>query len=192
MAIEFELKFKATEDQLNAIAAAFSGQGQSLHMETTYYDTPDGAFSQRFYTLRRRLENGKSVCTVKMPAKGGREECELFCDDVTKALQQISVSYQMPELLTLAKPGLIPVCGAKFHRTAITITGQDATLELALDKGILFGGGRELPLCEVEVELKEGSPDAARAYAAILKTTYGLTREKTSKFRRALALSRGE
>lgn len=192
MAIEFELKFRATKKQLTAIAEAFSGQGTSIAMETTYYDTPDGAFSQRFYTLRRRLENGKSVCTLKMPAKGGREECELFCDDVSAALEQISALYQKPELLALAQPGLVPVCGAKFHRIAIPVSLPECTVELALDEGILFGGGRELPLCEVEVELKEGALDAARGYAAILKTTYDLTPEKTSKFRRALGLSKGE
>ena len=68
MAIEYELKFQATPQQLAQIDRAFQEEGQTLSMETTYYDTPSGALSARHYTLRTRLENGVSVCTLKTPA----------------------------------------------------------------------------------------------------------------------------
>ena len=56
----------------------------------------------------------------------------------------------------------------------------------------IYGGGKTLPLCEVEVELKEGSREAVLAYGAFLSAAYGLKPEKASKFRRGLALYRGE
>ena len=62
-------------------------------------------------------------------------------------------------------------------------------MELALDSGILLGGGREEPLCEVEVELKSGSKSAATNFANILAATYGMKPEPKSKFARALALA---
>ena len=69
---------------------------------------------------------------------------------------------------------------------------EGAQLELALDKGCLLGGGKEVPLCEVEVELKSGSEDAAVGFGVILARQFGLIPQKKSKFRRALALAKGE
>ena len=51
---------------------------------------------------------------------------------------------------------------------------------------------RELPLLEVEVELKAGSDERAVAFAGQLAEKYGLVPEKRSKYRRALGLARGE
>ena len=64
--------------------------------------------------------------------------------------------------------------------------------ELALDQGILLGGSKELPLCEVEVELKSGSEAAATALAQALAAAYSLSEEPKSKFRRAMDLAQGE
>ena len=65
MNVEFELKYRATEAQLAAIGAAY-GPFREITMETTYFDTPDRVFSQRKWTLRQRLENGVSVCALKI------------------------------------------------------------------------------------------------------------------------------
>ena len=66
MGREFELKYAATQAQQDALGASF-GEFTPIAMETTYYDTSDGALSRQHITLRRRLENGVSVCTVKTP-----------------------------------------------------------------------------------------------------------------------------
>ena len=55
MGREFELKFKATPEALQRLEATYPGAGQVLQMESTYFDTPDGALSARYWTLRRRL-----------------------------------------------------------------------------------------------------------------------------------------
>ena len=65
-------------------------------------------------------------------------------------------------------------------------------MEIALDEGVLLGGGRELPIREVEVELKSGSEEAAVAFAKELAAAYGLLPENKSKFRRAQMLAKGE
>ena len=165
------------------------GQEQQLTMETTYYDTPDRDLSRQYCTLRRRLENGVSVCTLKTPAGSlGRREFELEAPDIRDALPQLSALSGIPlEGLTI-----LPVCGAKFTRIAKTLTLSDCTLEVALDQGILTGGGKEQPLCEVEVELKSGSAEAVTAYAQSLAQKYALEPERLSKFRRAMNLAEGE
>lgn len=194
MAIEYELKFQAEEAVLEQILAEYGQYPcQQYQMETTYYDTPSGALSARHYTLRRRMENENSVCTLKTPAEGnGRNEQETSCDNILKAIPIFCQTGAPEDFGQLVQEGLIAVCGAKFHRTAITLQLEDCCLELALDRGILTGGGKEIPLCEVEVELKEGERVSADLFALLLSSQYRLTVQRYSKFRRALALYKGE
>ena len=124
MGIEFEWKFCSTPEKNGAIRTQVTGEEAVYRMATTYYDTPGGDLSRRHFTLRRRMENDRSVCTLKTPAEG-----------------------------------------------------------------ILAGGGRQLPLCEVEVELKSGSREAAALYALSLAARHGLEQEPKSKFARAKALA---
>ena len=193
MAIEFELKFRATPEILQALRNAVAAEEREIAMETTYYDTPERALSARRYTLRRRMENGVSVCTLKTPAGAlGRGEYEINCDGIWEAIPELCKLSGVEELPSLAADGLVAVCGARFTRIAKTVILQDCTVELALDQGVLAGGGREIPLCEAEVELISGSREAAAAYAAVLAGKFGLQPEKHSKFRRALTLAEGE
>ncbi len=193
MGIEFELKFRATRQQQSEILQAVSGREQVFHMHTTYYDTPTGAFSRQQCTLRRRTENDGSICTLKAPAQGhGRREWEVACDDITAAIPMLCKLGAPEELLALAQEGLFPTCGAKFTRIARTVSVSDGTLELAVDSGVLTGGGREVPLCEVEVEQKTCSEEACAAFAGSLSAQFGLMPEPLSKFARAKALQEGE
>lgn len=193
MGFEYELKFRATPQIQEKIRQDLGLPEEKFYMHTTYYDTPDEALSARWYTLRRRMENEMSVCTLKYPAgEKGRGEIELECADIEKALPELCKLSGLADLPSLLEKGLVEVCGARFERTAITVDLGDTVVELALDVGVLTGGGREVPLCEVEVELKKGSREMTAAYAKGLALAYGLTVEKGSKFRRAQALAKGE
>ena len=192
MGVEFELKYRASEKIQKTVIERSQGPWLMIAMETTYYDTPDGALEKLHYTLRRRLENGVSVCTVKTPIQGyGRGEWECRCEDITEGIGALCKLGAPRELLVLTGPGVVPVCGAAFSRLAGLVEFEGAVLELALDDGVLMGGGREIPLREVEVELKSGSPEAAVAFAERLAARFALHREEKSKFRRALALAKG-
>ena len=191
MATEFELKYAATAEQLEKIREAVAGTYTTISMETTYFDTPSGALSARKWTLRRRLENGISVCTLKTPAGGlGRHEWELESDTIQAAIPELCKLSGLQELADLTAEGIIPVCGARFTRRACLV--DQGAAELALDEGILFGGGRELAFAEAEVELKSGEDAAVLAWAQDLAQRFGLTPETKSKFRRALDLAKGE
>ena len=191
MATEYELKFKASADVLAAMDAAYPG-GTRLEMETAYYDTPTGAMSARRYTLRRRLENGISVCTLKTPAADARGEWETECDCIEAAIPKLIEMGAPADLGELTKAGLVHICGAKFTRLAKTVILPECTLEIALDQGILLGGGKTEPLCEAEVELKDGAKAACDAFAGELAKKFGLVTEEKSKFARALRLYKGE
>ena len=190
MGREFELKFRAMPEDLAKLRQRF-GDFAAISMETTYYDTPAGDLAQGHITLRRRFENGLSVCTLKTPAGDqGRNEFETECDDIQTALPILCANGAPAELLDMTAGGIVEVCGAKFRRLAGRVDVNGTEVELALDKGVLTGGGKELPFVEVEVELKSGDPDTAVAYAKALAHQFHLRPERKSKYKRALDLSR--
>ncbi len=193
MGIEFELKYRADGARQEALLREMTGPIRVISMETAYYDTSDRVLSARHITLRRRMENGVSVCTVKTPAgNAGRGEWECVCGDIREALPELCKLGAPEYVLLLASSGLTEVCGARFTRRAVDVVTADFTAELALDSGVLLGGGREETLCEVELELKSGSREAMTAYMQMVAFRHGLVPESKSKFRRAKALAEGE
>lgn len=189
MGRELELKFAATPAILETICS--DGENWTkISMATTYFDTVDGALAAKKCTLRQRMEDEISVCTMKTPADGfGRGEWSLeasWNEETTRALFAAAGEDEIPF------EKLHPVCGAKFTRLAKTVEFSNYTVEIALDQGILSGGGREIPLCEMEVEYKSGDENAAMAWAQNLARQYGLRQERFSKFYRASRLAKGE
>ena len=192
MGREFELKYKATPAQQQAILDAFSNY-RTIRMETTYFDTPQGTLSAQHVTLRLRKENDICVCTMKTPlSDGSRCEWECQADDLADGIEKILALGAPEALCRIAQACAIPVCGARFTRLATPIATRDGMAELAIDSGVLLGGGKELPLCEVELEHKSGSDSATMELASIFAARFGLERETGSKFRRAMALAKGE
>ena len=133
-----------------------------------------------------------SVCTLKTPAKQGRNEWETECDNIQDAIPVLCKLGGPEELSSLTQAGLVPVCGAKFTRIAKTVQLPDAVVELALDQGVLTGGDKALPFYEVEAELKSGSEAALMVFAQALSQRFSLKPEPKSKFRRSLDLAKGE
>jgi len=193
MGKEFELKYAADGEVLAAIRAAVPGDYTPIRMETTYYDAADGSLSARKWTLRRRLENGVSVCTLKTPAGGlGRNEFECIAASIEEAIPELCKLSASDTLAQLTAGGIETVCGARFTRHACLLELADGTAELALDQGVLFGGGRELAFAEVEVEQKTASEAATVAFARELSDRFGLKPEPKSKFQRGFRLAKGD
>ena len=190
MGREFELKYRADAVILAAIQECYSGF-HPISMETTYYNTPDGELGNRRWTLRRRFENGVSVCTLKTPGTGGScGEWEMEADAILEAIPQLIADGAPVELAELTRNGVMESCAARFTRLACKITLEECTVELALDSGLLIGGDQALPFAEVEVELKEGSEAAAVAFARSLAEQFNLVPEPKSKLQRALELAK--
>ena len=188
MGKEFELKYAATAAQLEILKDRYPHL-RSISMETTYYDNTAGDFSRLKWTFRRRMENEKSICTLKTPMQGlGRAEFEVESADLLEAVPELLAQGAPAQLLALVADGIAESCGARFTRLAGLLELPGCTAELALDEGILLGGGKELPFREVEVELKEGSEEAVTAFAKILAAELNLVPEYKSKVARARQL----
>ena len=189
MGREFELKYRTDSDTLDQISSRF-GPFDTISMETDYYDTPEGALHKRHWMLRRRLENGAAVCTLKTSLPdGSRGEWEVSAPSIDEALPLLLAEGCPGELEELARSGLLLWCGARFTRLARKVYASDSVLELALDRGLFLGGGKEQPFAELEVELKEGTEADCQAFAQTLAGEYGLVPEKKGKAQRAFALA---
>lgn len=191
MAVEYELKFAADSAQFQALKDQFGKNAHPFAMHTQYYDTPTLELSQRRYTLRKRMENDTSICTLKTPAALGRNEWEVECGAIEAAIPMLCKLGAPTELPDLAAQGLQSICGAKFHRLAVPLAQDGFCAELALDEGVLTGGGRELPILEVELEYKGGDITLFQAFAEAFSHQYELEIQPLSKFRRALNLYKG-
>ena len=189
MGREFELKFRADAEKVAAIREKFQGF-TPVSMETSYYDTEDLKLAFHRWTLRRRMENGVSVCTFKRPREdGSRAEWEVEAPSIMEGVMKLCQAGADWELMRITSGGLVETCGARFTRLASTLEIPGGKVELALDQGVLLGRGRELPFAEVEVELKEGSDETAIAFAKALAEEFDLTEEPKSKFLRAMTLA---
>ena len=188
MGREFELKYQASPGVLSKIREKF-GEFTFISMETTYYDTANLALRSRKWTLRQRLQNGRAVCTVKTPLPdGSRGEWEVENSDLFAGVSQLCSMGAPGEILDYVNQGVASFCGARFTRLAKTIALPGGSAELALDEGVLLGGGQELPFAEVEVELKSGEDSVAREFAAALSAEFSLIEQPKSKLARAMAL----
>lgn len=192
MGKELEWKYAVDRAALAALEKEPGSPWRKIDMETRYFDTPDGALSARRWTLRLRQENELRVGCLKTPLPdGARGEWETPCESVEELTECLIAAGAPTELrqLTGGQP-LQEVCGAKFTRLARDVETGGSRVEVALDRGVLRGGGREIPLCEAEVEHKSGDPAASAVWAADLAKRHSLQPEEKSKFARALALAR--
>ena len=163
MGRELEYKFRLTQAQAAAIGAD-CGPFAETRMETAYYDTPDRRLSAARQTLRRRLENGVSVITLKTPLPdGSRGEWETRAPSLAEGLSALKAQgAPVPEA-----EGLTEICAARFTRLSRMLPIPDGRAEL---------------------ELKEGPDEALTAFAREFVGKYGLSEETQSKFARASRL----
>ena len=184
MGRELEYKFRLTPEQAAAIGADY-GPFAETRMETAYYDTPHRRLSAARQTLRRRLENGVSVVTLKTPLPdGSRGEWETRAPSLAEGLVSLKAQgAPVPEA-----EGLTEICAARFTRHSRILPIPEGKAELALDRGVLRGTREEAPLLELELELKEGPDEALAAFAREFAVRYALEEEPQSKFARASRL----
>lgn len=190
--MEFEIKLAVADEatmtqilQDPIICSRMTQPLREIPMETTYYDTETGSLSAKKWTLRRRMEDGVSVVTVKTPGDRphAREEWEIQWDDVLSALPRLVDQGAPAPLLDIQ--AVQPICGAAFLRRAVLLSLDGCLAELALDTGKLYRGQREGRISELELELKQGDPSAMLALQKTLTGRYGLREEEKSKFYRA-------
>lgn len=184
---EVELKFVCGPDDLAAVLAAVPpGDDGVAELISVYFDTADLALQKAGASLRVRERGGQRVQTLKRGEGLAREEHEA-------PIEGLAPDPALGPLPKLAPAGadLKPVFNVRVSRRQRTFRYQGATVELALDQGEVVGGEARSPICEVELELKSGSPAALFALAHELLEAAPLYLSFDSKAARGQALVAG-
>ncbi|MDA8128980.1 MAG: CHAD domain-containing protein [Betaproteobacteria bacterium] len=206
---EIELKLALPPQQAPAFLKRMArrrSQPERQTLVTRYFDTPDFALSGDGVALRvRRVVKGAGqrprwLQTLKtegerqgglsrrveyeMPVSRGEPDWGRFPPEA-RAL--------VPEPLRVR---VVPVFETRFERTAWLLKGAGgARIEVALDVGEVASqssaGERSAPICEIELELKSGRPDALFALALEWAVAFDGLPFDVSKAERGVRLARG-
>ncbi len=169
---------------------------------TRYYDTPDFALSAQGVALRVRRIGRRWLQTLKTEGErqGGLSRRVEFEMSVSRGAPDWNrfpseARAYVPEAL---RGQLVPVFETRFHRTAWLIAGKGgAQIEVALDVGEVVAqqdastGERSQPICEIELELKSGRPDALFALALGWAAAFDFLPFDISKAERGVRLAHG-
>jgi triphosphatase len=202
---EIELKLALPPGQTEAFLKRMARRRSTAvrqELITRYFDTPDFALSAQGVALRVRRVGRRWLQTLKTEGErqGGlsrRVEFEMPVSHGTPDWDRFPAGAQgfVPEAL---RAQLVPVFETRFHRTAWLLRGKGgAQIEVALDLGEvrtlkgMNAGEHSQPLCEIELELKAGQPDALFALALEWAGAFDCLPFDVSKAERGVRLAKG-
>ncbi len=167
METELKLELDSGADMAELPTLLSLGPGERERLESIYFDTPDERLAASGLSLRVRSNGHERIQTVKADGGAGaglfeRREWERRVEDDNPL---IDADGPVAKALN-GETGLIE------RRFAVAVTRDtwqlvegDARIELAMDHGTASANGHTDPICEVELELKEGKAEALFALA---------------------------
>ncbi|MDP2830390.1 MAG: CHAD domain-containing protein [Sulfuricellaceae bacterium] len=172
-----------------------AGRAKTQTLISIYFDTPEYLLRQNRVALRVRRVGSRWVQTVKGGGKvqaglhsRGEWEWEVARDqpDLTKIQDPVLLKlFSAPEV----RDALKPIFTTEFKRTTWLLQWENGdTVELALDEGEVRNGKRIVPLCEVELELKQGASARLFQAAQELQRIFPLRLDNISKADRGYRL----
>ncbi len=165
------------------------------HLYNTYFDTPKHDLLQRGVGLRVRRIGDKRLQTLKTAgvALGGlhkRQEWENEISTDTPVYSQFP-SGALPKWCLKQKNinKIEAIFTTDFQRTTWLLTTKSGSkIEVVLDQGEIKNKTASIPLSEIELELKSGSPHTLYKMALSLQKTQTLLIENKSKAERGYTL----
>jgi triphosphatase len=206
--VEIELKLGLTPEAMEELIASpvLRERAQSTVRTTAlhavYYDTEDRRLRARKAALRVRGVDGRHVQTLKSARRGdvayaqrGEWEVELAGPEPAPSAFADPEAHDLMGLLLPEQ--LRPVFETRVRRRTLVLgwtdaDGSAARIEAAFDDGAVLTNGKELPVCELELELLQGDPVCLLALAETLRGLVPLRIEPLEKAARGWLLATGE
>lgn len=169
MTNEIELKLVLAKADAKAVEASdlLPGDPVIAKLEAIYFDTPGRDLAKAGLSLRIRRSGRRRVQTIKASGAAAsglfvRPEWERDVADDRPVLDDTT------PILGLLGPNataIQPRFEIKVERRTWTVAEGGAEIVLVLDRGKAQAGERRSAICELELELKSGSPAALFAFA---------------------------
>src|SRR5262245_33720862 len=164
---EVELKLDVPIHSLRRLTGSSLLRGASAStrkpasLVSTYFDTKKLKLRHKGLSLRVRRIGRRHVQTVKQEnganaALLARNEWEQDIGANEPDLDAARNTALAPLLNKKLRRGLKPMFETRVRRKVFQIQTGDSEVELSIDKGTVEAGRKSSPLCEVELELKQG------------------------------------
>jgi triphosphatase len=204
MAEEIELKLRLAPDRVAQLKRAVrpraigQARGRARRLVSIYFDTPRLDLQSFGAALRIRQQGQRRLQTLKLPTEDA-SGLQIF--------QEIErpVAADLPDLTGVGDesfatylgdhnviPNLTALFATDFRRTIWPVQVSDGSIEAALDVGEIRAGERRLAICEVELELKSGTPERLLELALALHREVPLAWEYETKAARGYRLAANE
>ena len=164
-------------------------------LASVYYDTPERDLRAAGLGLRVRRIEGRFVQTLKAEGDGLFDRPEWEQEVAGPEPDRAALAGTPAAALLGGDDGLEPLFTTAVTRRTSLVRQGSSVIEVALDTGRIeapAAGDRIVPLCEIELELKEGEASdlfaLAHAVAALVPVRVGVR----SKAERGEALAAGE
>ena len=183
---EQELKLNVpTHAQSRVEQAVQRAKFSQIQLRALYFDTPSRALVRARIALRLRLEGNQWVQTLKMPGEHSLSRIEIN-QERPEATLDLSIYAGTPAgeiLSSLVEP--LQVCyETDVQRQLRDIRTRHGVVELAFDRGWIRAGTLQLPISEVEFELKRGQLAAVFEIGRTWQKRFGLILDFRSKAER--------
>ena len=197
MGVERELKCQISSAELSAFkrdALLQKVRPRLIHLHSVYFDTPDQSLRRSGFVLRVRKENDRFIQTVKA-THAQMLRAEWNCT-LTKNKPSFASLKDTPlrDILSKAKirRDLQVIFATHVERHVWQIEWQGAQIEVALDEGAILANAYQLPVCEIEFELKsQGGLAPLFSLAQEFSKRYALRLSTISKDDRGQRLADG-
>lgn len=205
---ETELKFQVPASARVAVAQAVAGRtpARRVRLQAAYVDTPARLLAQAGLALRVRREGRLWVQTLKGAGADGMTRFEHNVSLGTGPDAPVAdpsrhagtpVGERLLALLAShSAEGLSVRFSTDLMRRTRLVRSEHGVVELAFDEGFVAAGdghdhATRMRLCELEIELKRGSPQAVIDTARRWLPRHGLWLDSRSKAERGDMLARG-
>jgi triphosphatase len=200
METEIELKFFVSPNfsskLLHNISAMKVLKQGCRRLENVYFDTADLSFRQHDMGIRVRSFDGVNVQTLKTAGRvvAGLHQRPEYNVDILQKHPDLTLHPESawPDGFDYqgAQSKLVALFSTNFERQQWLIALTDGSqIEVAFDQGEVRSGDRHEPICEVELELILGQPEALFTLARTLCDEGGMRLGNLSKAARGYRLA---
>ncbi|MFR0673694.1 inorganic triphosphatase [Enterobacterales bacterium AW_CKDN230030176-1A_HGKHYDSX7] len=200
---ETELKLRASRETLDALREhpllkkRNKSGWQTRELLNQYFDTPERDLAAAKVALRLRRDGDAIIQTLKCRGQSvaglsERNEYEWPLEKVKLDLKKLDASCWPEALRDLDKKRIKPLFTTDFTREVADIAWgrgkSKVVIEAALDQGFVIVGKHKEAISELELELREGDPQALLELAAELAASLPLMPCDISKAERGYRL----